>query len=96
MGHADAEHAGPRIHRTDENRHARTRQPGPDGADTIGEIGERRQSLTRTIPLARIGDPSEIAGTVAFLISPAAAYITGTVIRGDGGFGLSPSGLMSG
>jgi NAD(P)-dependent dehydrogenase (short-subunit alcohol dehydrogenase family) len=54
-----------------------------------------REALTRTIPLGRIGDTEELAGTVAFLLSPAAAYITGAVIRVDGGFGLSTGGLMS-
>jgi NAD(P)-dependent dehydrogenase (short-subunit alcohol dehydrogenase family) len=55
-----------------------------------------RKALTRTIPLARIGEPAEVAGTVTFLLSPAAAYITGAVIRVDGGFGLSTGGLMAG
>jgi NAD(P)-dependent dehydrogenase (short-subunit alcohol dehydrogenase family) len=54
-----------------------------------------RESLARTIPLGRIGAVQELAGTVAFLLSPAAAYISGTVIRVDGGFGLSTAGLMS-
>ncbi len=54
------------------------------------------ESLARSIPLARIGEPDELAGTVSFLLSPAAAYITGAVIRVDGGFGLSTAGLMGG
>lgn len=37
------------------------------------------------IPLQRFGTVSEISATVTFLLSPAAAYITGTCIRVDGG-----------
>jgi 3-oxoacyl-[acyl-carrier protein] reductase len=55
-----------------------------------------RGALARTIPLGRIGAADELAGTVAFLLSPAAAYITGAVIRVDGGFGLAGGGLMTG
>lgn len=41
--------------------------------------------LERT-PLARIGEPAEVAAAVAFLCLPAAAYITGQVLCVDGGF----------
>lgn len=52
-----------------------------------------RDGLAAGLPLRRIGEPAEIAGTVAFLLSPAAAYITGTVIRVDGGYGLNTLSL---
>jgi len=57
---------------------------------------QMRDALTATVPLGRIGETGELAGTVAFLLSPAAAYINGAVIRVDGGFGLSTGGLMTG
>ncbi|MGB6762250.1 SDR family oxidoreductase, partial [Mycobacterium sp.] len=44
-------------------------------------------------PLARFGTVDELAGVVTFLLSPAAAYITGAVLRVDGGLGLSLGGL---
>ena len=40
------------------------------------------------IPLKRIGQPSEVAAVVAFLASDDAAYLTGQVLRVDGGLSL--------
>jgi NAD(P)-dependent dehydrogenase (short-subunit alcohol dehydrogenase family) len=54
-----------------------------------------RRSIAEALPLGRIGQPAELAATIAFLLSPAAAYITGTVIRVDGGYGLNTSSLAS-
>ncbi len=47
--------------------------------------GEARKALLKQIPLARIGEPEEVAEAVAFLASPAAGYITGHVLRVNGG-----------
>jgi len=55
-----------------------------------------REGMARSVPAGRIGEPAEIAGTVAFLLSPAAAYITGNVIRVDGGYGLTTMSLARG
>jgi NAD(P)-dependent dehydrogenase (short-subunit alcohol dehydrogenase family) len=46
---------------------------------------EQEQSLTDTLPLARIGEPDDIGWAIAFLASDAAAWITGQTLVVDGG-----------
>lgn len=43
------------------------------------------QELVRTIPLGRLAEPSEVAATIAFLLSDDAAYVTGATLVVDGG-----------
>lgn len=50
----------------------------------LGE--EDKKSLEEEIPLGRFGEPSEIGKLVVFLSSEDSSYITGQVIRADGGF----------
>jgi NAD(P)-dependent dehydrogenase (short-subunit alcohol dehydrogenase family) len=63
--------------------------PGPVATDMTASLSEQRLAdLTAAVPLGRMAQPEEIAGVVAFLTSPDAAYITGAVIPVDGGLGM--------
>ncbi|TVR26016.1 MAG: SDR family oxidoreductase [Ilumatobacter sp.] len=63
--------------------------PGPVATDMTAALGEQRLAdLAAAVPLGRVADPDEIAGVVAFLASPDAAYITGAVVPVDGGLGM--------
>lgn len=61
--------------------------PGYIATDMTNDAlaGDARAALVQQIPLARVGTPEEVAETVAFLASDAAAYITGHVLRVNGG-----------
>ncbi|MGE0626213.1 MAG: SDR family NAD(P)-dependent oxidoreductase [Hyphomicrobiaceae bacterium] len=60
-----------------------------EGGTWAHKLAENRDSvedmLTREVALARLGMPEEVADAVAFLASPRAAFITGTVMVADGG-----------
>ena len=49
---------------------------------------QHRERLLGATALGRLGDPEDVAGPVAFLCSPAAAFITGAVLAVDGGLRL--------
>ncbi len=60
--------------------------PGFIDTDMTRELAdEQKQALLSSIPLARLGDPKEIAAAVGFLASDAAGYITGETIHVNGG-----------
>lgn len=48
------------------------------------EMRERFKSLPRKVPLGRLGTESEVSAAITFLLSPAAAFISGACIRIDG------------
>jgi NAD(P)-dependent dehydrogenase (short-subunit alcohol dehydrogenase family) len=47
--------------------------------------GELRKRVIEQIPLRQMASPDDVAGVVAFLASPEAAYLTGVTVRVDGG-----------
>jgi NAD(P)-dependent dehydrogenase (short-subunit alcohol dehydrogenase family) len=53
-------------------------------------------AVSAGIPLGRIGEPEDIARTIAFLVGPGAAYVHGQVLRVDGGLGLTTASLATG
>ena len=63
--------------------------PGPVATDMLAALSEdRREALTAAVPLGRLASPDEIAGTISFLASADAAFITGAIIPVDGGLGM--------
>lgn len=48
----------------------------------------QREQMLEATPMARPGEPKEVAGTALFLVSEASSYITGEVIKVDGGMAM--------
>jgi NAD(P)-dependent dehydrogenase (short-subunit alcohol dehydrogenase family) len=64
---------------TEQNRFLLTDQ-------ATGELTARGQSILAHTPMNRFGTPEDLLGATMWLISPASAFVTGTVIPIDGGF----------
>jgi 3-oxoacyl-[acyl-carrier protein] reductase len=63
--------------------------PGFIETDMTAELGEELiKKYGEQIPLGRFGSVDDVAGTIEFLASDAASYITGAVIPVDGGLGM--------
>ena len=64
----------------------RVRQLDTARAEASGiSVEEARRQAEATIPLGRYGDTAEIGRVAAFLLSPAASYVTGAIVPVDGG-----------
>ena len=68
--------------------------PGPIFTPIFGRTGLPQEAVDQfakdvvaRVPMKRFGQPEEVAGTVAFLASQDASYITGVEINVDGGVG---------
>jgi 3-oxoacyl-[acyl-carrier protein] reductase len=61
--------------------------PGPTATDLFlkGKPAELVDRLSKLAPLERLGQPEDIANTVAFLAGPDAGWINGQVLRANGG-----------
>lgn len=54
--------------------------------DAGGALTPRGQAIVSHTPAGRLGEPDDLAGTLLWLVSPAAAFVTGVVVPVDGGF----------
>lgn len=60
--------------------------PGVTNTDMIAGLPEAQLApIVKTIPLGRIGEPSDIANAFLFLASDLASYVTGEILQVDGG-----------
>ena len=61
--------------------------PGPTATDLFlkGKSQEAIDRLAKLAPLERLGEPQDMAGTVAFLAGPDGGWINGQVLRPNGG-----------
>jgi 3-oxoacyl-[acyl-carrier protein] reductase len=59
--------------------------PGLIATDRMRDLGSVLNSTLEDIPLRRIGEPAEFGRAAAFVLSPAASYLTGTMLPVDGG-----------
>ena len=65
---------------------ARSRSVDESRAQALGiSVEEQRRNVSEGIPLGRYGQPEELGRAAAFLLSPAASYITGVSLQVDGG-----------
>ncbi|MGH7894287.1 MAG: SDR family NAD(P)-dependent oxidoreductase [Candidatus Binatia bacterium] len=69
--------------------------PGPTDTALLAEVGATERGakivagMHRAIPLGRLGQPDDVAGAVAYLVSDEAAFVTGQVLSVSGGLTMA-------
>jgi 2-hydroxycyclohexanecarboxyl-CoA dehydrogenase len=69
--------------------------PGPTDTALLAEVGAGERGakivagMQRAIPLGRLGQPEDVAGAVAYLVSDEAAFVTGQVLSVSGGLTMA-------
>lgn len=61
--------------------------PGPIDTEIMGGrlTEERKQAMSAGIPLGRVGQPTDVAATIAFLLGDGGGYVNGATVQVDGG-----------
>jgi 3-oxoacyl-[acyl-carrier protein] reductase len=61
--------------------------PGPTATDLFldGKTPEQIEQSSRAIPMGRLGEPADLAGVVAFLVSADGHWVSGQTLRANGG-----------
>jgi NAD(P)-dependent dehydrogenase (short-subunit alcohol dehydrogenase family) len=74
------------VEYADRNIRVNAVAPGPIGTERIAALSdERREQIVRAVPMARIGAPTDVATTVAWLRSDLSSFVTGVTVPIDGG-----------
>jgi 3-oxoacyl-[acyl-carrier protein] reductase len=62
--------------------------PGPVATPLflMGKSNEQIEGFKKMVPLGRLGQPEDIAGTVSFLAGPDGAWVNAQTLRVNGGF----------
>ncbi|MEL7213364.1 MAG: SDR family oxidoreductase [Pseudomonadota bacterium] len=67
--------------------------PGPidgtEGMDRLAPTEAMRKAVVKTVPMARMGDPEDVALACLYLGSDAARYVSGTILNADGGWAIA-------
>jgi NAD(P)-dependent dehydrogenase (short-subunit alcohol dehydrogenase family) len=54
--------------------------------EKTGKLTPRGKTIIEHTPMARFGNPDDLTGTMLWLVSDAAKFVTGVVVPVDGGF----------
>jgi NAD(P)-dependent dehydrogenase (short-subunit alcohol dehydrogenase family) len=61
--------------------------PGTIATDAVAELPEEyKVPMKEAHPIGRLGEPSEVANAILFLVSDEASFVTGAILPVDGGY----------